>query len=169
MDFMKLAAVCALGVEPKRIHALVWHQSGGGPWSFPLPGAPRSPNLFDDAGRVSRSADTGRRGLHDHYRPRRSAYRFILRDGGNLHAAGKHGDGGTADRVFAERCKTLSRYGADLVFCAVAAYRQLVATRRRHVRKRGHRVCWEERRTELRHTERERHCVRSRQIRRAAC
>jgi len=38
MDLVTLVTACALGVEPKLMHALVWHQSGGDPWSFSVPG-----------------------------------------------------------------------------------------------------------------------------------
>jgi len=40
MDLVTLVTVCALGVEPKLMHALVWHHSGGDPRSFSLPGDP---------------------------------------------------------------------------------------------------------------------------------
>jgi hypothetical protein len=33
MDLVTLVTACALGVEPKLMHALVWHQSGGEPWA----------------------------------------------------------------------------------------------------------------------------------------
>jgi hypothetical protein len=38
MDLVTLIAACALSVEPKVMHALVWEQSGGEPWSFSVPG-----------------------------------------------------------------------------------------------------------------------------------
>jgi hypothetical protein len=38
MDLVTLIAACALSVEPKAIHALIWEQSGGEPWSFSVPG-----------------------------------------------------------------------------------------------------------------------------------
>src|ERR1700726_948005 len=34
MDLVTLVAACALTVDPKLMHALVWHQSGGEPWWF---------------------------------------------------------------------------------------------------------------------------------------
>lgn len=33
MDLVTLVTACALSVEPKLMHALVWHQSGGEPWA----------------------------------------------------------------------------------------------------------------------------------------
>jgi hypothetical protein len=56
MDFMKLAAVSALGVEPKRIHALVWHQSGRDPWSFSVPINRRTHSTMPDAFRAARTS-----------------------------------------------------------------------------------------------------------------
>ena len=38
MDLVTLVALCSIGVDPKVMHALVWHQSGGEPWSFTIPG-----------------------------------------------------------------------------------------------------------------------------------
>jgi hypothetical protein len=32
MDLVTLIAACALNVEPKLMHALIWKQSGGEPW-----------------------------------------------------------------------------------------------------------------------------------------
>src|SRR5262249_47867742 len=40
MDLVTLVTACALGVEPKLMHALVWQQSGGEPWAVSLPSEP---------------------------------------------------------------------------------------------------------------------------------
>ena len=37
MDLVAVVAACALAVDPKLMHALIWHQSGGEPWSFSVP------------------------------------------------------------------------------------------------------------------------------------
>jgi hypothetical protein len=37
VDLVALVAACSLTVDPKLMHALVWHQSGGAPWSFSVP------------------------------------------------------------------------------------------------------------------------------------
>jgi hypothetical protein len=34
MALTKLITSCALTVDPKIMHALIWHQSGGEPWLF---------------------------------------------------------------------------------------------------------------------------------------
>ena len=38
MDLLTLVTACALTVEPKVMHALIWQQSGGEPWSFSVQG-----------------------------------------------------------------------------------------------------------------------------------
>src|ERR1700731_3793617 len=38
MDLVTLVTACSLAVDPKVMHALIWHQSGGEPWSFSVPG-----------------------------------------------------------------------------------------------------------------------------------
>ena len=38
MDLVTLATACALSVDPKLMHALVWHQSGGEPWAVSVQG-----------------------------------------------------------------------------------------------------------------------------------
>jgi len=40
MDLVMLVTACALGVEPKLMHALVWQQSGGEPWAVSVPNGP---------------------------------------------------------------------------------------------------------------------------------
>ena len=40
MDLVTLVTACALGVEPKLMHALVWQQSGGEPWAVSVPNEP---------------------------------------------------------------------------------------------------------------------------------
>jgi hypothetical protein len=37
MDLVTLVTACALMVDPKFMHALIWHQSGGEPCSFTVP------------------------------------------------------------------------------------------------------------------------------------
>jgi hypothetical protein len=50
MDLVTLVTACVLAVDPKLMHALVWHQSGGEPWAVSLQGEanPRIyPNMQD--------------------------------------------------------------------------------------------------------------------------
>ena len=45
MDLTTLITACALTVDPKLIHALIWHQSGGEPWMFSVSGE-RQPQVL---------------------------------------------------------------------------------------------------------------------------
>jgi hypothetical protein len=58
MDLVTLIAACALSVEPKLMHALIWEQSGGEPWSFSLPGdsQPQVYSTLQDAVRAARTS-----------------------------------------------------------------------------------------------------------------
>jgi hypothetical protein len=38
MDLTTLITACTLTVDPKIMHALTWHQSGGEPWAFSMSG-----------------------------------------------------------------------------------------------------------------------------------
>src|SRR6478672_9111296 len=42
MDLVTLVTACALSVEPKLMHALIWHQSGGEPWAVAVQNEPMS-------------------------------------------------------------------------------------------------------------------------------
>ena len=48
MDLVTLAAACALTVDPKLMHALIWHQSGGEPWLFSVSGE-QQPQIYRSA------------------------------------------------------------------------------------------------------------------------
>ena len=57
MDLVTLVTACALAVDPKLMHALVWHQSGGEPWAVSVQGEP-SPRVYsslDEAIRETRA------------------------------------------------------------------------------------------------------------------
>ncbi len=47
MDLTTLVTACALAVDSKVMHALIWHQSGGEPWSFTVAGV-HQPQVFRD-------------------------------------------------------------------------------------------------------------------------
>src|SRR5437899_6515676 len=51
MDLVTLITTCALTVEPRLMHALIWKQSSGEPWSFSLPSEtqPRIYSTLQDA------------------------------------------------------------------------------------------------------------------------
>jgi hypothetical protein len=57
MDLVTLVAACALTVDPKLMNALIWHQSGGEPWSFSVAGE-RQPQVYRSALEAVREAQT---------------------------------------------------------------------------------------------------------------
>jgi hypothetical protein len=48
MDLTTLITACALTADPKLMHALIWHQSGGEPWAFSVSGQ-RQPQVLRSA------------------------------------------------------------------------------------------------------------------------
>jgi hypothetical protein len=121
MDLVTLVTACALTVEPRIMHALVWQQSGGEPWSFSLPGEsqPRAYSTLQDAVREARIADGTRIhvGLAGLSIAPRSATAATFAPCSNIGAA--------ARRIvqLSERCKTLPRFKTDPLYCAIAVYR----------------------------------------------
>src|SRR5436190_17727809 len=61
MDLVTLVTACALGVEPKLMHSLVWHQSGGEPWAVSVQGEtlPRAYPSMREAIRETRAIAAG--------------------------------------------------------------------------------------------------------------
>ena len=121
MDLVTLIAACALTVEPKVMHALIWEQSGGEPWSFSVIGEslPRVFPTIQDAIREARAArpegDRIRVGLTGLSTTARSVTAAMFAPCPNITAAARQ------ISKFAERCKATSN--ADPIYCAIAAYR----------------------------------------------
>ena len=120
MDLVTLIAACALSVEPKVMHALVWEQSGGEPWSFSVPGEslPRVLPTIQDAIREARATRPDgsriRVGLTGLSTDPRSVTAVIFAPCPNITLAARQ------ITQLAERCKTTSK--PDPLYCAVAAY-----------------------------------------------
>jgi hypothetical protein len=130
MDLVTLIAACALSVgptslpsapDPKVMHALIWEQSGGEPWSFSVPGEnlPRVLPTIKDAIREARATRhngsrirVGLTGLSTHPR---SVAAMTFVPCANITMAVRQ----LAQLV--ERCKTTSK--PDPIYCAIAAYR----------------------------------------------
>jgi hypothetical protein len=123
MDLVTLVATCALTVDPKLMHALIWHQSGGEPWSFSVPGQ-RQPQVYRSA----------REAVHEAHEVR--ATDLPIRIG----LTGLAADSGSATLALfmpcpnitmaarqivqlVDRCKVVPRFTADPMHCAIAAYR----------------------------------------------
>jgi hypothetical protein len=121
MDLVALITACALSVEPKIMHALVWEQSGGEPWSFSVPGEslPRVLPTAKDALREARSARPGggriRVGLTGLSVDPRSVTAVLFTPCANITLAARQ------ITKLAERCKADAK--PDPVYCAIAAYR----------------------------------------------
>ncbi len=121
MDLVTLIAACALSVEPKVMHALIWEQSGGEPWSFSVPGEslPRVlPTIQDAIGEAQAThPDSGRirAGLTGLSTDPRSTTAVMFAPCPNITLAARQ------LTQLAERCKTTSK--PDPIYCSVAAYR----------------------------------------------
>ena len=97
MDLVTLVAACALTVDPKLMHALIWHQSGGEPWSFSVTGE-RQPQVYRSAREAVREAQTAvPQGVPIRVGLTGLAAEFDVGDRGDVHAVSQHLDGGAAD------------------------------------------------------------------------
>jgi hypothetical protein len=123
VDLVTLVTACALGVEPKLMHALIWHQSGGEPWAVAVQNKPM-PRVYSsmqeaisEAHSASVANDTVRVGLAGLPVSRLKANAAMFLPCRNVAIA--------AQRIakLADRRKTHPRLKADPNFCAVAVYR----------------------------------------------
>jgi hypothetical protein len=121
MDLVTLVTACALSVEPKLMHALIWHQSGGEPWAVSVRNEPM-PRVYpsmQDAITETRAASGGivRVGLAGLPIPPSKVNPAMFLPCRNVAIA--------AQRIarLADRCKTHPRLKGDRTSCAVAAYR----------------------------------------------
>ena len=121
MDLLTLISACALSVDPNIMHALIWEQSGGEPWSFSVPGEamPRVLPTIRDAIREARTLlpEGGRirAGLAGLSTDPRSVTAVLFAPCPNITLAARQ-----ITRL-AERCKMASR--PDPIYCAIAVYR----------------------------------------------
>ena len=123
MDLVTLVTACALSVEPKLMHALVWQQSGGEPWAVSVPNEPM-PRVHSSMQQAISETRTG------------SPATGIVRVGlAGLPVAASKANPATflpcrnvaiaAQRIvkLADRCKAHPRIKGDPILCAVAIYR----------------------------------------------
>jgi hypothetical protein len=121
MDLVTLIAACALNVEPKLMHALIWRQSGGEPWSFSVPGesSPRVMPTLQVAVREAQAArpegDRMRVGFTGPSVNPRSVTAVMFAPCPNMTLAARQ------LIQLLERCNTTSK--PDPTYCAIAAYR----------------------------------------------
>jgi hypothetical protein len=123
MDLITLVAACSLTVNPKVMHALIWHQSGGEPWSFSVPGE-RLPQVYPSARQAlveaHRSIPTGlpiRVGLTGLAVDSGAATLAMLMPCANISIAARQ------ITHLSERCKAVPLLAANSIHCAIAAYR----------------------------------------------
>src|SRR5262245_16757260 len=123
MDLVTLVTACALSVEPKLMHALIWRQSGGEPWAVAVQNE-RMPRVYSsmqeaisEAHSISIPNDTVRVGLAGLPVSSIRANAAMFLPCRNVAIA--------AQRIarLADRCKTHPRPKADPTFCGVAVYR----------------------------------------------
>jgi hypothetical protein len=121
MDLVTLITACALNVEPKLMHALIWKQSGGEPWSFLVPGEslPRVLPALQDAVREAQATrpegDRIRIGLTGLSINPRSVRALVFAPCPNVTLAARQ------LTQLVERCNRTSK--PDPISCAIAAYR----------------------------------------------
>lgn len=128
MDLIALVAACSLTVDPKLMHALIWHQSGGEPWLFSVPGE-RQPYVWRSE--AHRSAPRGlpvRVGLTGLRVDSDAATLALLMPCTNVSTAARQ------VTALVERCKIAAPLTADPVRCAIAACQ---GWHRRHQQSRG--------------------------------
>jgi hypothetical protein len=122
MDLTTLITACALTVDPKIMHALIWHQSGGEPWAFSISGQ-RQPQVLrsmeDAVGAARTQPDNAaiRVGLTGLPGTPRSVSATMFTPCSNIAAAARQ------IAQFGELCRTSSRSKGDPIYCAIAAYR----------------------------------------------
>jgi hypothetical protein len=122
MDLTTLVTACALAVDPKIMHALIWHQSGGEPWSFTVAGV-HQPQVFRDVSDAVEAAhDTYpadisiRVGLTGMSATPRSVGAAMFAPCSNITVAARQ------IAQLAEHCKTPPHVNGDPIYCAIAAY-----------------------------------------------
>src|SRR5260370_3197043 len=122
MDLVTLVTACSLTIDPKIMHALIWHQSGGEPWAFTVPGERQSQvyQTVSEAVRCVRAVDRDdvpiRFGLTGLSADPRSATAAMFAPCANITIAARQ------IAQLGERCKTSPRFKDDPMYCAIAAY-----------------------------------------------
>jgi hypothetical protein len=121
MDLTTLITACALTLDPKIMHALIWHQSGGEPWAFSVSGQ-RQPQVLrsaEDAINAAREQPDNvaiRVGLAGLPATPRSITATMFTPCSNVASAARQ------IAQFAELCRTSTRSKGDPIHCAVAAW-----------------------------------------------
>jgi hypothetical protein len=120
MDLTTLITACALTVDPKIMHALIWHQSGGEPWAFSVSGQ-RQPQVLrniEDAIGAARGIQPEniaiRVGLAGLPGTPRTVTATTFTPCSNIASAARQ------IAQFAELCRSSGRSKGDPIHCAIA-------------------------------------------------
>jgi hypothetical protein len=123
MDLTTLVTVCALTVNPKVMHALIWHQSSGEPWAFSVSGI-RQPQVLQNVGDAVDAARATwpdnaaiRVGLAGLPATPQSVTAAMFAPCTNIASAARQ------IAQLAELCMASGRGKGDPIHCAVAAWR----------------------------------------------
>jgi hypothetical protein len=163
MDLVTLVTACALSVEPKLMHALIWHQSGGEPWAVSVRNEPM-PRVYSsmqeaisEARMTSATSSIVRVGLAGLSLPPSNVNAAMFPPCVNVAIA--------AQRIakLADRCDTRRHLKTDRLFCARRLSR-LMGAAGRQVRGNAAGIRCERGRSQFRSAERyqcrvARHCI----------
>src|SRR5260370_27945519 len=122
MDLITLVTACSLTIDPKIMHALIWHQSGAEPWWFTVPGEcqPQVYQTVREAIGAVRAVDRDdvpiRVGLTGLSADPRSAMAAMFAPCPNITIAARE------IAQLGERCKTSPRFKGDPIYCGIATY-----------------------------------------------
>jgi hypothetical protein len=123
MDLVTLVTACSLTVDAKITHALIWHQSGGEPWSFTVQGE-RQPQIYRSVGDAIGAAHAAnpdavaiRVGLTGLPATSRSVTVAMFAPCPNISIAARQ------ITQLAEQCRVSPNFDGDPIYCAVAVYR----------------------------------------------
>jgi hypothetical protein len=121
MDLTTLITACALTVDPKIMHALIWHQSGGEPWVLSTSGRPQPQvlrNIEEAIGAVRLQPDNVaiRIGLAGLPSTPRSVTSTMFSPCSNIASAARQ------IAQFVELCRSSQGSKGDPIYCAIAAY-----------------------------------------------
>jgi hypothetical protein len=159
MDLVTFVAACSLAVNAKLMHALIWHQSGGEPWSFSVP-AERQPQVYRSAREAVREAHTEPTGAV----PISLGLTGLTVGAGSVTSAmfmPYPNISIAAGQItqLTERCKAAPRFAADPIHCAIAAYGGSWKPSRQQVCGCRVDISGDRRRTKFRHAGRDRRPV----------
>jgi len=154
MDLVTLVTACALSVEPKLMHALIWHQSGGELWAVAVQNEPmpRVYSSMQEAVSEAHSASV----MNDTVRCRTSGFASLSVEGqrGNVPAMPERRHRSAADRQTRRSVQGTSTSQSRSKLLRRRRLSRLMATTGCQIRGSGSSDRCERGRSQLRYTER---------------